>query len=305
MVKGTEGDSVKGCFRSLLGLFCLLGFVSSAEAIKIKVAEVQKGVAVIQGSEGAKNATITWEGSAVTQVNPNGGFSFTGVIPADCVGTLSDGVDTIAVVVLSCTPVASAVPQTGLITSFDQNNPQRDDGALQKGVVLPSPRFTDDLGGTISDHLTGLIWLKNANCPGTPRDWQTALSDVVSLNASGTMNGFNCGDLSNLKSHQTDWRLPNMRELHSLININFFNPAISNTMGDGKCDNQPPPNSAVCPFIDLQTALPPATRYWSSSATPFQFGMALGVWVVDSFSGEVLNIDENIPSFVIPVRGGS
>jgi len=128
---------------------------------------------------------------------------------------------------------------------------------------------------------------------------------VVSLNATGTMNGFNCGDFSNLKSHQTDWRLPNMRELHSLININFFNPAISNTMGDGKCDNQPPPNSAVCPFIDLQTAPPPATRYWSSSATPFQFGMALGVWVVDSFSGEVLNIDENIPSFVIPVRGGS
>lgn len=141
MVMGTEGDFMKGCFRSLLGLFCLLGFVSSAEAIKIKVAEVQKGVAVIQGSEGAKNATITWEGSAVTEVNPNGGFSFTGVIPADCVGTLSDGVDTIAVVVLSCTPVASAVPQTGLITSFDQNNSQRDDGALQKGVVLPSPPF--------------------------------------------------------------------------------------------------------------------------------------------------------------------
>lgn len=151
--KGTEADSMKRCFRSLLGLFWLLGFVSSAEAIKIKVAEVQKGVAVIQGSEGAKNATITWEGSAVTQVNPNGGFSFNGVIPADCVGTLSDGVDTTAVVVLPCTPVGSAVPQTGLITSFDQNNPQRDDGALQKGVVLPSPRFTDNLDGTISDHL--------------------------------------------------------------------------------------------------------------------------------------------------------
>jgi hypothetical protein len=42
-----------------------------------------------------------------------------------------------------------------------------------------------------------------------------------------------------------------------------------------------------------------ATRYWSSSATPFQFAMSLGVWVVDSFSGEVLNIDEATPSFVI------
>jgi hypothetical protein len=50
---------------------------------------------------------------------------------------------------------------------------------------------------------------------------------------------------------------------------------------------------------------PPATRYWSSSATPFQFAMSLGVWVVDSFNGEELNIDENTPSFVIAVRGGS
>jgi hypothetical protein len=293
---------MKGCFRFLLGLFCLFGFFSSAEAIKIRVAEVQKGTAVIQGSEGAKNATITWEGLAVTQVNPNGGFSFNGVVPANCVGTLSDGVDTIAVVLLSCTPVPGApVPQTGLITSFDENDPQRDDGALRKGVILPSPRFTDNLDGTITDHLTGLIWLKNANCPGGPRIWQTALSDVLSLNTTGSMNGNNCGDVSNAKSHQTDWRLPNMRELHSLININVFNPAISNTAGDGNCINQ---LSSVCPFSGLQSAPPPASRYWSSSATPFQFAMSLGVWVVDSFSGEILNIDETTPSFVIAVRGG-
>jgi hypothetical protein len=209
---------MKGCFRLLLGLFCLLGFVSSAEAIKIKLAEVQNGVAVVQGSEGAKNAIITWEGSGVTQANPNGGFSFNGVVPPDCVGTLSDGVDTLAVVVTSCTPAANAaVPQTGLTTSFDENNPQRDDGALRKGVALPTPRFTDNLDGTIIDHLTGLIWLRNANCPNAPRDWQTALTDVVSLNTTGTMNGNDCGDFSNAKSHQTDWRLPNMRELHSLI----------------------------------------------------------------------------------------
>jgi hypothetical protein len=103
------------------------------------------------------------------------------------------------------------------------------------------------------------------------------------------MNRINCGDFSNVKSHQTDWRLPSMR----------------NATGDGKCVNQPPPNASVCPFIDFQCVAPPATRYWSSSATPFQFAMSLGVWVVDSFNGEELNIDENTPSFVIAVRGGS
>jgi hypothetical protein len=287
--------------KILLALFVLVASVSSAEAIKIKTAEVIKDVAVINGSEGAKNATITWEGSAVTQVNPNGGFSFNGVLPANCVGTLSDGVDTIEVVVTGCTPASARVPQTGLKTAFDDNVPKRDDGALQKGVVLPSPRFTDNLDGTITDRLTGLVWLQNANCPGIPRDWRTALDDVVSLNANGTMNGIHCGDASNNGSHQSDWRLPNMRELHSLINIHFFNPAISNAAGDGNCI-QP---SSLCPFINLSYANPPATRYWSSSASPFTFAMSLGVWVVDSFTGEVLIIDENLSNFVIAVRGGS
>ena len=289
-------------FIKIIGaLFVLISHASAAEAIKIKTAEVQKGVAVIQGSEGAKNATIMWQGTAVTQVNPNGGFSFNGVVPEDCVGTLSDGLDTIAVVLVSCTPIAAAVPQTGVKTSFDRNDPQRDDGALQRGVVLPSPRFIDNLDGTVTDRLTGLLWLQNANCPRMARVWQTALSDVVSLNSNGTMNGINCGDTSNNGSHQSDWRLPNMREVHGLININFFNPAISNAAGDGNCSNQ---LSSVCPFVNLQSAYPPSTRYWSSSATPFQFAISLGVWVIDTFTGEVLNIDESTPSFVIAVRGG-
>jgi DNA-binding beta-propeller fold protein YncE len=37
-----------------------------------------------------------------------------------------------------------------------------DDGALQKGVVWPIPRFTDNQNGTVTDNLTGLMWIKNA-----------------------------------------------------------------------------------------------------------------------------------------------
>src|SRR5687767_11471147 len=50
------------------------------------------------------------------------------------------------------------VPQTGQVRSADANNPPRDDGALQKGVDLPTPRFIDKGDGTIKDKLTGLIW---------------------------------------------------------------------------------------------------------------------------------------------------
>jgi len=74
----------------------VLGFVSvfasAAQAtITIKTAEVQNGVAVVQGSKAVPNADIFWEDSKVTQANKGGNFSFSGVVPADCVGTLSDG----------------------------------------------------------------------------------------------------------------------------------------------------------------------------------------------------------------------
>ena len=46
--------------------------------------------------------------------------------------------------------------------------PTGSDGDLQKGVAWPNPRFTDNANGTVTDNLTGLIWLKNANCFGRP-----------------------------------------------------------------------------------------------------------------------------------------
>lgn len=52
----------------------------------------------------------------------------------------------------------SEVPRTGQITSYAAG----DDGDIQAGLSLPEPRFTDNGDGTVTDNLTGLIWLKNA-----------------------------------------------------------------------------------------------------------------------------------------------
>ncbi len=42
------------------------------------------------------------------------------------------------------------------------------DGAIQAGVAWnDSTRFTNNGNGTITDNLTGLIWLQNANCNET------------------------------------------------------------------------------------------------------------------------------------------
>ena len=96
------------------------------------------------------------------------------------------------------------LPGTGQTSSYESN----DDGALQKGVAWPSPRFTDNSNGTVIDNLTGLIWLKNANCIGV--SWTAALKDVGSI-ANGQ-----CGLTDGSTSGQ--WRVPNVRELESLVN---------------------------------------------------------------------------------------
>ncbi|MFH2122228.1 MAG: DUF1566 domain-containing protein [Pseudomonadota bacterium] len=72
-----------------------------------------------------------------------------------------------------------------------------------------------------------LIWLTDADCPGTighnPDNdtvgrltWQHALDFVKGVN-DGI---YNCSDSSNNGIHQTDWRLPNIEEMHSLSNWN-------------------------------------------------------------------------------------
>ncbi|HEY6999536.1 MAG TPA: hypothetical protein VH851_16480 [Candidatus Binatia bacterium] len=152
----------------VIGVVLIIGLVSTADAINITVAEFQNGVAVVKGNKAAKNAIITWENANVTKTNKGGAFSFSGAVPNDCVGTLSDGVSTIEVAVLDCTPVSairSPVPRTGQTTSYATG----DDGALRKGVVPPSPRFSDNANGTVIDNLTELIWLKDADCFGPPK----------------------------------------------------------------------------------------------------------------------------------------
>ena len=63
------------------------------------------------------------------------------------------------------------VPQTGQTKCYDNVGQEIDcedtgqDGDFQAGVEWPVPRFTDNADGTVTDNLTGLIWLKNANCP--------------------------------------------------------------------------------------------------------------------------------------------
>lgn len=268
-----------------LGLFVLMGSISSTQGISIKSADVQFGVAVVEG-RASTNATIFWEGNPVTNANgKNGGFKVFGFVPADCVGTLSDGVATIDVPLAPCVVVAAAsVPQTGQLASYDSNTPQSDDGAVQAGVPSPNPRFADNLNGTITDNLTGLIWLKNAGCHTLFTDWQTALNDVVELNTTGMMTGNNCGDTSNGGTSQTDWRLPNVRELLSLFDYGV-NPSPA------------PALPTDHPFINF-----PSSIFWSS--TTFANNTTVAWWVSSADGSVSRSFKTGTQLRVLPVRAG-
>lgn len=84
------------------------------------------------------------------------------------------------------------------------------DGNLRGSTDSPNPRFVDNGNGTIADSLTGLVWLKNANCFGG-KDWKTATSDANSL-ASGLW-GLADGSVAG------DWHLPEKSELESFVNV--------------------------------------------------------------------------------------
>jgi hypothetical protein len=89
------------------------------------------------------------------------------------------------------------VPKTGQTESYYLG----DDGDSQMGVSWPDPRFTDNDDGTVTDNFTGLLWTKSANLYGYTYFFSDALTSCSSCDEGG----------------YTDWRLPNVRELASLI----------------------------------------------------------------------------------------
>jgi len=162
------------------------------------------------------------------------------------------------------------------------------DGDLQAGVPWPSPRFTDIGDGTVFDELTGLNWLKDANCidteyPGFNENFGGA---VTWQHALDFVQGINNGTYPDCGAGHSDWRLPNRRELHSLTDFSQSNPAL-------------PPGH---PFINVQNNV-----YWSSTTQvdSSEINSTANAWSIRMWSGEltwVSKIDNG--QWVLPVRGG-
>jgi len=169
------------------------------------------------------------------------------------------------------------LPQTGQTICYETSGGvipcplTGQDGEIQAGVVGPVPRFTDYGSGAVTDNLTGLMWTTNANLPNGGRTWQQALDYVKGMNDSTYPNfGY------------TDWRLPNRKELHSLMDFSRYNPALP--LGH--------------PFTNVHGY----NNYWSSTTYALYTNSA---WIVPMWYGDVGVSNKSLfDVYVWPVRSG-
>jgi hypothetical protein len=149
-------------------------------------------------------------------------------------------------------------------------------------ATTPTSRFTSNANGTVLDKYTGLIWktcsegqqwlasTRACNKVAETYNWQQALNNVQMLNSKG---GF---------AKYKDWRVPNIKELSTLVETQCYYPAI---------------NLRVFPGVDAGAVV-------MSSSSVVSAGSA--VWFVDfSGYGEVGNSPKDLSSKQVRlVRGG-
>ena len=167
------------------------------------------------------------------------------------------------------------LPRTGQIKCYDSGGAEipcagtGQDGDTKAGVAWPSPRFAVS-GECVTDHLTGLMWAKNADLANGAKAWDAALTWVKTLNLCG----------------HADWRVPNVNEMNSLFNAGEFNNAAW-LMSQG--------------FTNVHNS-ETAFYNWLTS-TAFAGGEGYAVWQMDTHLGTLLMGATMIPSYVWPVRG--
>jgi hypothetical protein len=163
------------------------------------------------------------------------------------------------------------VAKTGQTTSYRTG----DDGDLKKGVASPNPRFITSVElGTTVDKLTGLMWATNANLGGK-MTWEEAIDYANNLSLGG---GVDCA----MFEDYTDWRLPNVKELQSLIDYGNVAPAL-------------PTGHPFTLYVQ-------ENFYWSSTTTA---SISFGAWRVLVHGGGVDAVTKTDVHYVWPVRGGN
>ena len=159
---------------------------------------------------------------------------------------------------------------------------------VTSGTTTPATRFTSGLGiesNCVTDNLTGLMWVKVPS--STPSKWRSGSVGSYIYPAQIAVDVYN----TNSYCGHSDWYLPTINDLTSLLNDGAINPADwlmygSGTIGSPACDG-------AC-FANVQ-----ANYYWSSSTYASDTNTA---WLVSFYNGDVGADGKTSGYYVWPVR---
>lgn len=171
----------------------------------------------------------------------------------------------------------SSVPTAALA---DVAAPQGTLGCNANPNIVPTTlgAFTNNGDGTVTDARTGLVWDRcllgqdgGADCAGSAQtyNWQDALLAATALNETGYLG-------------HSDWRLPNLRELRSLVERACLYPSIDTNFF---------PNAPSAPAVQ------------TSGTNP---GVPYTAWTVTfDAGGYTAPFNKNLNQIVRLVRGGT
>lgn len=160
---------------------------------------------------------------------------------------------------LPATGLTMCYSQSGQVIPCESNTCPGQDAAYGGSCSLED-RFDDHGDGTVTDRCTGLMWQKET-APGT-YNWCAAVTYCDGLTLAG----------------KDDWRLPNVRELQSIVDYGRILPAVDPVFA------------------------PTFREYWSSTSG---VNVPHRAWAIDFGDGLVGGDFKTVPYRVRAVRGGS
>lgn len=153
---------------------------------------------------------------------------------------------------------SGAVLMLGLLCQASLAEPQICNQQLR--ATAPAARFIEHPNGTVTDVSTGLMWSRcdlgqewsndTLSCTGEAQDWSwtAGLDEVNELNSEHGYAGYN------------NWRVPNIKELMSIVEWSCTNPAI---------------NTKV---FSIDTDPEAVLEYWSSTPAHSEESDLLAAW---------------------------
>jgi hypothetical protein len=172
------------------------------------------------------------------------------------------------------TPVGCPLPATGQTTSYTSG----DDGHVQAGAALS---YLDNGDGTITDLNTGLMWEKKSNDGGIHHLWNDYCWDPAACPGFAHLTGniFEWVDELNNQAFagHTDWRIPNYKELVSILDLEGQDPTVAPVFNTGtSCWGTPGCTVLTC-------SCTADWYYWTSTS----HGDSDSAWQVNCWNGVV------------------